>query len=244
MRFSRKDNKIKISIITIVYNNVTGIKRTIESITNQTYPNIEFIVIDGGSSDGTVEFIRDNIDKISFWISEKDEGIADAFNKGLAHVTGDLVFFLNSGDTFIDSKVVNNVVNKWLENQVDILFYKVQVTDKIYIPSNEYKDDEKSIWKMADIPHQGAFIKSNLFKNIGIFNINYQIRMDFEFFARCKLNKCTYHFIPQVIVSYEPGGKSMISSNRKKFWKEGMSVKYLYDIPLTYKDKIKAVLYI
>lgn len=243
MEIIARNEEVKVSIITIVYNNLKGLKRTIESISKQTYTNIEFIVIDGASTDGTVDFIKANTNLITRYISEKDNGISDAFNKGLHNVTGDLVFFLNSGDTFINRDVVSEVVHEWNDNQVDVLFYKVQVSESVFIPSNSYKDNQKEIWEMSDVPHQGAFIKSSLFKKVGEFNIDYQIRMDFEFFARCKVKKCTYYFNPKIIVSYEPGGKSMMKSNRKKFWNEGMAVKYLYSIPLTYKDKIKTVLY-
>lgn len=236
-------NPTKVSIITIVYNNLEGMKKTLNSIAKQTYPNIEHIVIDGGSTDGTLEVINDNAERISSFVSERDNGIADAFNKGLRYVTGDIVFFLNSGDALLREDTIKEVVLDWEENKVDVLFYKVKVSDKDYIPANHYKDKQDKIWAMSDVPHQGAFIKKSVFEKIGGFNTEFRIRMDFEFFAKCNVNKCSYLYYPRVIVSYEPGGTSMQSSNRKRFWNEGMSVKHLYNIPLTYKDVLKTVIY-
>ncbi|KGX90996.1 glycosyltransferase family 2 protein [Pontibacillus marinus] len=233
----------KVSIITISYNNLKGLERTIKSVLKQTYQNIEFILIDGASNDGTDDLLKSYSKKVSFWISEKDKGIADAFNKGLKHVTGDCVFFLNSGDVFVNDNVISNVASEWEYNPVDVLFYKVQVSKNVFIPAKELKDDVEKIWNLATVPHQGAFINSEVFKELGGFNTNFEIRMDYEFFARCKSNHCTYKYVPETIVSYEAGGKSMLIENRKKFWKEGMSIKHLYNIPITYKDMVKAVIY-
>ncbi|MDI4650325.1 glycosyltransferase family 2 protein [Cohnella hashimotonis] len=235
----------KVSIVTIVYNNVTGLERTIQSVLQQKkrYSNIEFVIVDGGSTDGTVDLIEQYSSEVSSWISERDNGISDAFNKGILNATGEVLFFLNSGDTFIDDIVLYNVAQEWARNPVDILFYKVHVEGQKFIPANSYKDNENDIWKMSDVPHQGAFVSNTVFNKIGLFNLNYGIRMDLEFFARCRKKNCSHRYIPEVIVSYETGGKSMLKSNRKQFWKEGMSVKYLYSIPFTVKDVIKMVIY-
>src|SRR5579863_7406616 len=98
-----------LSVITIVYNNVRDIERTILSVLNQTYPHIEYIVVDGLSTDGTLEIIKRYKTKISKLISEKDEGIYDAMNKGLAVATGDYVVFMNSGDEFYEAETVSKV---------------------------------------------------------------------------------------------------------------------------------------
>src|SRR5690606_12018670 len=105
-------NNPKISIITVVYNNVRDIEYTIRSVISQTYPNIEYIVIDGASTDGTLDVINNYRDRINVVISEKDRGIYDAMNKGLATASGDYVLFLNSGDELFDDNSIQNVVEE------------------------------------------------------------------------------------------------------------------------------------
>lgn len=111
----------KISIITVCYNAVESIQATMLSVLNQTYPNIEYIVIDGGSTDGTVDIIKKYSDRLDYWISEPDKGIYDAMNKGIAAATGDYINFMNAGDTFVSSDTVNKAVSLFPEN-VDVVF--------------------------------------------------------------------------------------------------------------------------
>ena len=102
-------NQPKISVITVVRNDVSHIEQTMLSVLNQTYPNVEYIVIDGGSTDGTVDIIMKYADKLAFWVSEPDGGIYPAMNKGLQHATGEWVNFMNSGDSFADDNVLNDI---------------------------------------------------------------------------------------------------------------------------------------
>ena len=117
-----------ISIITISYNAVKDIENTILSVLNQTYPNIEYIIIDGGSTDGTLDIIKKYQDKITYWVSEPDKGIYDAMNKGTLKATGEWLNFMNAGDTFYNEQVLENVFrdNNW-EN-TDVIY-----GDVIYI---------------------------------------------------------------------------------------------------------------
>ena len=103
------EKKAKISVITVVYNNVTGIKSTLESFCSQSWEDKELLVIDGGSNDGTVDVIRSYSNSIAYWCSEKDNGIYDAMNKGRAKAHGDWIIFLNSGDCFVDNDVLRKV---------------------------------------------------------------------------------------------------------------------------------------
>lgn len=238
-----ENKKTKVSIITITYNNKNGLEKTIKSVIQQNYSNIEYIVIDGKSVDGTLDVLNFYNKKISFWISEADKGISDAFNKGIKNAHGELLYFLNSGDSLVDFNCITKVVERWEKNKTDIITFKVKVDDGIFIPANKYKDNSKLIWSLAELPHQGTFIKRNIFEHLGYYDLNYNIRMDYEFFARCVKNKCTFQYIPQVICDYEIGGKSMQKSNRIKFWTEGMAIKYLYKMKITYKDIIKGVVY-
>lgn len=107
-------NDFKISVITVCYNAVNEIEKTILSVLNQTYNNIEYIIIDGGSSDGTVDIIKKYADRLAYWLSESDKGIYDAMNKGIRVATGDYINFMNAGDRFANSKVIERI----LSNQI------------------------------------------------------------------------------------------------------------------------------
>src|SRR5574344_362751 len=115
------NQNIKISIITIVYNDLKHIESTMLSVLNQTYQNIEYIVIDGASVDGTVEVIKKYAERLSYWVSEKDRGIYDAMNKGLRAATGDFVWFINSGDQVYDPATVENLV-ACIDNDTDVVY--------------------------------------------------------------------------------------------------------------------------
>ncbi len=229
-----------LSIVTICYNNIKGLKKTVNSVLSQKgIDNIEYIVVDGGSTDGTLDYLK-TLPEVVKWISEKDRGISDAFNKGLKMASGAAILMLNSGDTFINGSIVNRIVMDWEEKNVDILSYKVQVDNKTTIPSIA---NTSEIWDLCDEPHQGTFVSKRVYEEIGGYSEEYKIRMDFHFFARCKAKNYKFAFIPETIVNYEPGGVSMKLENRKKFWKEGMAVKYKYDIKLSFKDYVKSTLF-
>ena len=231
-----------ISIITITYNNIEGLKKTVESVVSQTeYRNIEYIVVDGGSSDGTENYLMKIKDQYGLkYISEADRGISDAFNKGIRMATGDMLLFLNSGDCLIDSSIMKKVIADIRERKIDILSYKVVVTEDISIPST---DNREKIWNMCEMPHQGTFVSREVIKKVGIYSEEYKIRMDFHFFARCRKAGCSFEYIPKTIVKYEPGGTSMRKENRIRFWKEGMAIKFMYGIKLSAKDFIKFIIY-
>lgn len=217
-----------ITIITIVYNCESGIEKTIKSVLEQDYKSIEYIIIDGASTDSTMTVVNKYRDKINKVISEKDRGISDAFNKGVKEATGDIILFLNAGDVFCNNSILQCVAKDWQNNRPDILFYKVVVGEKRYIPPKEYGEDAKRIWNECQIPHQGAFIRKEVFEKVGLFNIFFKIRMDYDFFARCIKAECSYEYIPKTIVRYEIGGTSMMTDNAITYYREGVAIKLLY----------------
>jgi len=231
----------QISIITITYNNLVGLNNTVKSVISQdSYEKIEYIIIDGASTDGTVEYLKTLPESIK-WISERDRGISDAFNKGLKIATGDAILMLNSGDFFINNNVIKEVINDWKENTVDLLSYKVIVDDKTTLPQ---VDAPLNVWNYCDLPHQGTFVSKKVYDEIGGYSEEFRIRMDLHFFARCKSKGFSFRYIPKPITHYEPGGVSMKKENRKIFWTEGMAVKLKYSIPVTLKDFVKFLLYL
>lgn len=178
--------KPKISVILAVYNRVDKVEQCILSVVNQIYDNIEFIVIDGGSTDGTVEIIKKYSKKISYWISERDSGIYDAWNKGIRQVSGEYVNFIGSDDAFCNSRVIEKVVLE-LDKDVDILsgcLYGVQEKFGIEqcITNDHVRDKNK--YGSGCIPTQGMFIKSEILKDF-LFDTKYKISADYKFFLMC-----------------------------------------------------------
>ena len=174
------------SIITINYNGLEGLKQSMTSVLNQTYENYEYIVIDGGSTDGSAHYIEEHSDRLDYWISEKDKGIYNAMNKGVAKATGDYVYFLNSGDYFMFSEVLSLVQKKLVNNPTDILVTGVLKSDpdtgayEIDVPQNV---DKLSLFSKM-ICHQVLFVKKTIFDNLGDFDESYVIKADYEWLLR------------------------------------------------------------
>lgn len=204
---------MKISIITVNYNNKKGLARTIESVLQQTFTNIEYIVIDGASTDGSVDIIKENKERITYWVSEKDGGIYDAMNKGILQATGNYCLFLNSGDFFINKDVLTKLFLDVMECEEDILIGRQKFI------SNSGKISKSPIIKVAELdmqyfisstlPHQATFIKRDLLFKCGLYNENYRIVADWVFWIEAIVkNKCTVKVIPHYISYMEQGGVS------------------------------------
>lgn len=175
----------KISIITVVYNSVSYIEETIKHVLNQTYSNIEYIIIDGGSTDGTVKRIEQFKDQLAYFISEKDEGIYEAMNKGIVASTGDWINFVNAGDKYVNENVISNIFhNKNVEvAKFDVIYGNSIVIDKNHIRrlinAGSSPNDQ---WKGPIFRHGAMFTKAKLHKKY-LFNLNpeYRICADFDF---------------------------------------------------------------
>ena len=176
---------MKVSIITVTLNNQDTIKSTIESVINQTYSNIEYIIIDGGSADATIDVIKKYEGKIAKWISEKDDGIYDALNKGLRFATGDIVGFLHSDDIYDNNNIISLIVNAFKNNNNEIVYgdlvyvYKEDANKIIrYWRAGEYKYERISKGWMP--PHPTFFARKELYDKYGCFNSNFKIAADYE----------------------------------------------------------------
>lgn len=206
----------RISIITVNFNNLLGLQKTMQSVLCQKYANIEYIIIDGGSTDGSKEFIMNHQDKLSYWCSEKDGGIYEGMNKGISKATGEYVLFLNSGDYFYSPQVLSKVFKNHPDN--DLLIgrqcYYNQKGKKSTAWSIQAKDiNERFFWSNT-LPHQSTFIKSTLLKKIGGYNLNYRICADWVFWYEAIVeHKCTYSCIKNKISYMENWG---VSSNMEK----------------------------
>ena len=161
----------KISVITVVFNDVTHIRETMESFFSQTWEEKEYIVIDGGSTDGTVDIIREYGDKLAFWCSEKDEGIYDAMNKGISHATGNWINFLNSGDVFTNASSLSHLMNDC--SLADIVYGNSVEINQDHIIAVEASDiDMAHLW--LRVLFNGNFSLTSLKKrNMAILWIGY-----------------------------------------------------------------------
>ena len=181
--------EIKISIITDVYNAVETLESTILSVLQQRYKNIEYIIIDGQSTDGTVDIIEKYNHSLR-WVSEPDEGIYDAMNKGCTMSTGDYIQFLGAGDMLVDVDTVANVV-KELSDRVDILSTAVNLVDEglhIEIHAGNEVVRNKSLYCGQMIPHPGMFVKKDVMLS-HLFDVNYVSAADYKFFLSCYLDE-------------------------------------------------------
>lgn len=202
------------SIITVVYNDADNLSRTISSVNEQEYPHVQFIVIDGGSTDDTLKVIRRNQHIITHWKSEKDKGIYDAMNKGIAIATGDYVNFLNAGDTFFNKQVLMRVAQE-TNNTVGEIIYG-QALHKSKTDGNVSFIKGKTITPSAlfrNVPfcHQALFVKYRLFQEIGVYDISYRVVADYEWMIRyynVRKNTTKMHFIGEVLVEYDTDGFS------------------------------------
>ena len=202
----------KISIITVNFNNKNGLYKTIESVQKQTYSNIEYIVIDGGSTDGSKELIEKNAESLSYWVSEKDKGIYDGMNKGLGMATGDYCLFLNSGDYLMDNNVLSLLFDKTILNEDLIIGRQKFINERGRITKgwriDENEMDERFLWHNT-LPHQATFIKTAVLKEIGGYDLNYPVCADWVSWHYLLNEKhCTYKLTDTFVSIMEQGGTS------------------------------------
>lgn len=222
---------MKITIITVSYNAEDTIERAIYSVINQTYKDIEYIVVDGASSDKTVDIIKKYQDKITYWISEKDSGIYNAMNKGIKIAQGEYIQFLNADDFFINKDIISNIVNEIKKNNYpEILSAPVWAVDLNgfqKIKEGFLKNDIESIKSGVMLPHQGLFVKREILLKYK-FDESYRIVADFEQLYRCIRDGKKIIGIDIPVVFFSLGG---VSGQNDIYIKEMISIfnKYNFD---------------
>jgi glycosyltransferase involved in cell wall biosynthesis len=203
----------KLSIITINYNNLEGLKKTLTSIVNQTCKEFEYIVIDGGSTDGSKAFIESHSDIIDYWVSEPDNGIYNAMNKGILKASGEYVLFLNSGDHFFD----NDVLNKNIQyiQKYDLIYFDLQMISASSTKIASYPDNLRfSDLYFGSLPHPATFIKKTLFEKVGCYDENLKIVSDWKFFIVALFKyHCTYIKINGTLTTFYADGISSKKDN-------------------------------
>ncbi len=203
---------MKITVITVCYNSAATLEETIQSVLAQTHPDVEYIIVDGASKDKTPEIINKYKDRISVVISEKDNGIYDAMNKGLAKATGDVIGILNSDDLYKNNEVLSQVSLEF-NRPIECLCTDVEIFEGS--PKNVIRFYSCTRWKrwMFHIghqpPHPGFFVKNSVYKKFGNFISDFKLAADFEILLRfIYKNKCQTHFSNWTSVSMRSGGAS------------------------------------
>lgn len=207
----------KISIVTINYNNYSGLKKTMDSVYAQNFSDFEYIIIDGGSVDGSREHLINNSNKLSYWSSEKDNGIYDAMNKGIQVASGKYIMFLNSGDYLVHENVLLHANMDLEKEDADIYYGNIEITNEenaltsITYPSKLTLD----FWELRTINHQAAFIKTLLFTDFGLYQNEYKLAADYFFFLKCFFYGKRFVHINETIVHYLLDGNSNL--NREEY---------------------------
>lgn len=206
---------MKISIVTVCYNSAKTIRDTIESVLSQTYADVEYIIVDGASTDGTIEIVDSYRNQVSKFISEPDHGIYDAMNKGIAAATGDVVGLLNSDDVYEHKDVLTDVVSGFSErSSADIIFGDVVFAspDNMNRVVRYYRSSHFRPWKLRFgwmPPHPATFVRREVYEKYGLYSLNYRIASDYEIFVRWMLlNKLRYHYLDAVLVRMRTNGVS------------------------------------
>lgn len=205
---------MKISLITATFNSVNTITATIDSVRSQDVDNLEYIIIDGGSSDGTLEIINQNKDVISKLRSESDKGIYFALNKGIEMASGEIVGFLHSDDIFADNQILKEVITMFEKESVDLLYGDLQyiTTDS---PPRVLRYWKSGIFQHSNLkkgwmpPHPTVYFKKDLIGKTGFFNTSYNISADYDWIVRSlSLPEIKVAYLPKVLVKMRTGGKS------------------------------------
>ena len=211
---------MKISIITVVYNNEKTILDSINSVRNQTYKNIEHIFIDGGSLDNTLKIIHENTSSNSIIISEKDDGLYDAMNKGIKMANGDIIGILNSDDVYDNFNVIEHIANHFISDSK----LKILYGDLVYVKADDI-DMQIRYWESKNItanyfengyvpPHPTLFMTKDVYNSVGLFDLSFKLAADYEFILRLfKKHSFKSLYLPLLIVRMRLGGVT----NKKYF---------------------------
>lgn len=215
-----------VTIVTVVLNDAAGLEKTIGSVLEQTYDPMEFIIIDGASSDSTLDVIKRHEDKIDLWISEPDNGIFDAMNKGIDRASGQWINFMNAGDSFYQKDTIETVFNKDC-GEADFIY------GHTYFLGGDFRGVVKAwsfdiLWKTMVFTHQSLFTRSEVLKRRK-FNTQFKICADYDIIFNCYMQGLTFFNSDTVIAAFDPGF-SEVSRSRMAFEKWKVVKKHRNDL--------------
>ncbi|MDM5272401.1 glycosyltransferase family 2 protein [Sulfurovum sp. zt1-1] len=219
---SSYEKKPLVTIITVVFNMHEHIATTIQSVLDQTYDNMEYLIIDGGSTDGTIDIIKAYDDQIDYWVSEKDLGIYDAMNKGLRLATGEIIGILNADDAYINDAVEKSV-QALHGSGADYSIGKIKKIPSQRIYSPTYPLEQGKVYQGMMYPHIGAFIKRDVYKQVGLFDTKYKISADFDVAMRIYKKGFTEVLVPSIIGEVLEDGVSAGMRTKKENMKIAIS---------------------
>ena len=233
---------MKITIITVTYNSAETIRDTLESVKKQDYPNIEHIIIDGASTDNTLQIVKE-YPSVSRIVSEPDSGIYDAMNKGIKIATGNIIGILNSDDIFADNSIIGDVAKVFERTEIDAVYGNLS-----YFRSGE-EDKVVRLWRTKPYyerffedgelpPHPTLYVRKEIYDEIGVFRTDYKIAADIEFMLRLlKVKKAQSFFLDKIMVKMRLGGAS--TSGLRSYWTVTLETKRLWaENGLTYPFKL------
>lgn len=218
------DKEPLLSIVTVVYNGKLTIEQTIQSVIKQSYDNVEYIIVDGGSTDGTLDIIKKYEDKIDYWQSEPDDGIYYAMNKGCTLAKGDYICLLNADDWF-EPYVCKTIASKIIKEKYDVYYAIARVINQ----EGEIFDIQGctvNILNRGSIAHQTAFIKKDIYNNYK-YDTKYRSAADYDFFCRLKKDGVSFKFIDTIFVNYRLAGMSDSNIGQLETYKIKYKYKYI-----------------
>lgn len=229
----------KFSVITINYNNKEGLRKTIESVVNQSFKDFEYIIIDGGSTDGSVDVIKEYASYINYWVSEPDKGIYNAMNKGILKARGEYLNFMNSGDCFHSKTVLSEVLKKNAGESIITGRYFDEKTSLVHCVNASFV----TLLTLLKEPfnHQATFYKRELFNN-RLYDENLRIQADWKFnMQSIIIDNCSVKIIDIIIADYDFNGIStthsaLVQNERKKVLQELYPARILMDYERMYTD--------
>lgn len=206
-----------ISIVTICFNSAATIEETILSVLEQNYPLLDYVIIDGGSTDGTIDIVERYKDKLGYFRSEPDEGISDAFNKGIKNSKGDIIAIINSDDILLPGAL--NKVAEYYDEATDIYRGNVIIRNKETnftgrdIPSMKFP----LMPFFVNVDHQGTFVAAKAHKRWGYYDTKFRYMMDHDFLARCYQGGAIFKYMPVDVAEFRLGGVSVASIPKKRY---------------------------
>lgn len=206
-----------ISIVTICFNSANTIEETIQSVLNQDYPLLDYVIIDGGSTDGTIDIVKRYESRLGYFRSEPDEGISDAFNKGVMNSKGDIICLINSDDILLPGAL--NAVSSYYEEGVDVYRGNVIIRNKDTgfsgrdIPSMKFP---LMPW-FVNVDHQGTFVSAKAHRKWGYYDKKFRYMMDHDFLARCYQGGAKFKYMPVDVAEFRLGGVSVATIRQKKY---------------------------
>lgn len=228
------NNKPLISIITVVYNGESYLEDTIESVINQTYNNVEYIIIDGGSTDRTVDIIKKYENRIDYWTSERDGGIYDAMNKGILKATGDIIGMINADDWY-EPDIFVNIASVFTENKnIDIVFGDLNIYSGTKKKQKTKYGNINKLYKNMSINHPTCFVQKKVYKD-RLFDTSFKIAGDYDFIMYCKSMKLSFFYLNSLVANMRLGGLSTSGTM--------VNINEIYIVHEKYYGKIHALKY-